>query len=61
MILAVYIATPFCFVVGFIFGKGHVRRLATAGSEINYPAFVTDAVDAYREQRLPEEEVEVDE
>ena len=29
MIIAVYVATPLCFVVGFTLGKGHVRRLAS--------------------------------
>lgn len=55
MIIAVYVATPLCFVVGFTLGKGHVRRLASSGRETDFPAFVADAVEAYREQSLPEE------
>ena len=55
MIIAVYVATPLCFVVGFTLGKGHVRRLASTGTEIDSPTFVADAVQAYREQYHPEE------
>jgi len=55
MIIAVYVATPLCFVVGFTLGKGHVRRLAGSGREIEFPTFVADAVQAYREQYHPEE------
>ena len=47
--------SPLCFVVGFTLGKGHVRRLASTGTEIDSPTFVADAVQAYREQYHPEE------